>query len=303
MESFSNGYFVVLFFFCGFVVNTVRAFPPFQPIAMLGGAIWCCGNICVVPVIKTIGMGLGLLLWGIISLSTGWLTSNFGLFGLNAKVANVPWLNTLGFILTIVSAVAFSFVKSDLSSQTDDTKLLNDEYLDGNSEKDFFESLSPGMKRVVGISLSIFSGMMYGSNFDPPQYLIDHDMGSKNGMDYVFSHFTGIFLTSTFFMITYSLIKQNKPNLYPNIVVPGFISGILWAIGQICFFGANSNLPFVVTFPIIGSGPGIVGALWGIIVFKEISGSRNMLYFLIATILAGVGITFIVLSSVLAKVS
>jgi len=170
-------------------------------------------------------------------------------------------------------------------------------------KKDFFESLSPGMKRVVGISLSIFSGMMYGSNFDPPQYLIDHDMGSKNGMDYVFSHFTGIFLTSTFFMITYSLIKQNKPNLYPNIVVPGFISGILWAIGQICFFGANSNLPFVVTFPIIGSGPGIVGALWGIIVFKEISGSRNMLYFLIATILAGVGITFIVLSSVLAKVS
>jgi len=168
-------------------------------------------------------------------------------------------------------------------------------------KKIFFENLSYTTKRFVGIGLSIFSGICYGSNFDPPQYLIDHGMGSENGLDYVFSHFTGIFLTSTFFMITYALVKQNSPNLYPNIVVPGFVSGILWAVGQICFFGANSILPFVVTFPIIGSGPGIVGALWGIIVFKEIRGGRNLLFFGMATLLAALGITMIVLSTVLPK--
>jgi hypothetical protein len=139
------------------------------------------GNICVVPVIKTIGIGLGSLLWGIVSLSTGWLTSNFGLFGLNARETNVPWLNTIGFILTLTSAIAFSFVKSDIST-SENTKLLATLEEIEEQEKDIYENLSPGMKRFVGISLSIFSGMMYGSNFDPSQYLIDNGMGSKNGL-------------------------------------------------------------------------------------------------------------------------
>jgi len=99
-------------------------------------------------------------------------------------------------------------------------------------------------------------------------------------------------------LITYANINVNKPALYPKIVVPGFISGMIWACGQISFFLANSYIDnFVITFPIIGSGPGIVGALWGILVFKEIRGFRNLLFFFIASTLAGAGIACIVVSS------
>ncbi len=48
----------------GLVVNLIRDGPKFEPIAMIGGVLWCTGNLTVVPIIKLIGMGLGLLIWG-----------------------------------------------------------------------------------------------------------------------------------------------------------------------------------------------------------------------------------------------
>jgi len=291
--------------FCtGFVVNAYRTFPRFEPFAMLGGVIWCLGNATAVPIIKCIGMGMGLLLWGMICLSTGWITSNFGLFGLNQKVVNHPMINYIGFSLTLVSAVLFSFVKSNVKPieknpllETNDINEMLTPTQGMTESPGFFERMPQARKRVIGISLSVLAGFMYGSNFNPPQYLIDKKMGSDNGLDYVFSHFMGIIFTSTVLFINYCIIKGNKPILYPQVIIPGFLSGVIWAIGQISFFIANSNLPFVITFPIIGSGPGIIGALWGIIVFKEIKGQRNYLFFILATLVAGAGIMCIVLSN------
>ena len=55
----------------------------------------------------------------------------------------------------------------------------------------------------------------------------------KHGLDYVFSHFCGIFLTSTVYFAIYCAIKKNKPTLYPSAVLPGIGSGILWSIADI----------------------------------------------------------------------
>lgn len=40
------------------------AHAPFPPTAVLGGMSWATGNLCTVPVIKAIGLGQGILLWG-----------------------------------------------------------------------------------------------------------------------------------------------------------------------------------------------------------------------------------------------
>lgn len=56
---------------CGLCVNAAVGFPPFQPLAMLGGFLWCTGNIMAVPVIRCIGLGLGLLIWGASNLIVG----------------------------------------------------------------------------------------------------------------------------------------------------------------------------------------------------------------------------------------
>lgn len=73
--------------------------PKFHPFAMIGGVIWATGNaVCIqddskdlqingiptaslsgnlatVPIIKAIGLGLGLLIWGSSSLMMGWACS------------------------------------------------------------------------------------------------------------------------------------------------------------------------------------------------------------------------------------
>ena len=36
------------------------------------------GNINTVPIIKTIGLGLGMLFWGTVSLVLGWAVARFG---------------------------------------------------------------------------------------------------------------------------------------------------------------------------------------------------------------------------------
>ncbi len=34
----------------------------FEPLAMLGGMLWCLGNVTVIPIIDSIGLGLGLVI-------------------------------------------------------------------------------------------------------------------------------------------------------------------------------------------------------------------------------------------------
>ena len=47
-----------------------------------------------------------------------------------------------------------------------------------------------------------------------------------------------------------------------DVIVPGLLSGTFWGIANIAWFVANQNLGFSVSFPIITSGPGFIGALW-----------------------------------------
>jgi len=174
--------------------------------------------------------------------------------------------------------------------------------LDHHGETDWTQKLSPVQKRVFGISLAVLSGVLYGSNFTPPQYVIDHCIGpscSKNGLDYVFSHFTGIFLTSTLFMLVYSMFKKNEPRLYPRTVLPAFVSGTMWAVAQISWFIANMTLSMVISFPIITLMPGIVASVWGIAVFGEIEGRRNYLIFFAALVLTLASTALVTLSKAL----
>jgi len=74
------------------------------------------------------------------------------------------------------------------------------------------------------------------------------------------------------------------------------LSGVMWAIAQTAWFVANSSLSLVIAFPLISMGPGIVGALWGVFVFKEITGTRNLLILCAAVLVAGVAAVLLVIS-------
>ncbi|XP_043343500.1 transmembrane protein 144 isoform X3 [Cervus canadensis] len=226
------------------VVNLILHCPKFWPFAMVGGCIWATGNIAVVPIIKTIGLGLGILIWGSLNALTGWASSRFGWFGMDAEEVAKPLLNYIG----------------------------------------------AGLSVVRGCSLAVISGILYGSTFVPIIYIKDHSKrndsiyagASQNDLDYVFAHFSGIFLTSTVYFLAYCVAMKNNPKLHPEAVLPGFLSGVLWAIATCCWFVANHSLSAVVSFPIITAGPGFIAAMWGVFMFKEIQGRKNYLLMMLA---------------------
>uniref|UniRef100_A0A8V0Y5K5 Transmembrane protein 144 n=1 Tax=Gallus gallus TaxID=9031 RepID=A0A8V0Y5K5_CHICK len=258
------------------VVNLIQNCPQFWPLAMVGGFLWATGNITVVPIIKTIGLALGLLIWASFNLLTGWASS---------------------------SAVIFFFIKTEVqtsSASLESTPLLRECSVNASedtSDVSWVTNLSPVKKRFVGCSLAVVAGILYGTSFVPVLYIKDHGRrnetiyarASQFDLDYVFAHFSGIFLTSTIYFLIYCAVRKNKPDVYPQAILPGFVSGMLWAIANCCWFIANHYLSAVVSFPIITAGPGLIAAMWGVLVFKEIKGLKNYILLSVAfcIILAG----------------
>ena len=62
--------------------------------------------------------------------------------------------------------------------------------------------------------------------------------------------------------------------IYPSAILPGMISGVMWAIADACWFIANNYLSEAISFPIITTGPGIVASLWGVLLFREVKVSQ-----------------------------
>uniref|UniRef100_A0A8C2ATE1 Transmembrane protein 144a n=1 Tax=Cyprinus carpio TaxID=7962 RepID=A0A8C2ATE1_CYPCA len=267
------------------VVNIILHSPKFWPLVMLGGAIWATGNITVVPIVKTIGLGLGLLIWASFNLLLGWASSRFGWFGIGAESVSKPVLNSCGAGLCLLSAIVFFFVKTDVqrSATSEETPLLID-------HENAFINKTFNVICCSGSFLAVVAGLLYGTSFVPVLYIKNHASdpdsqysgASQFDLDYVFAQYSGIFLTSTVYFVLYCAIKKNKPQVFPKAVLPGFLSGIMWGVATCCWFLANNYLSAVVSFPIITTVPGLIAALWGVVVFKEVKGWRNYIVLIVA---------------------
>ncbi|XP_018591179.1 transmembrane protein 144a isoform X2 [Scleropages formosus] len=216
------------------VVNIILNSPKFWPLAMLGGAIWATGNITVVPILKTIGLGLGILIWGSFNLLMGWASSRFGWFGIDAQEVAKPVLNYCGAGLCLLSAIIFFFVKTEVqvSNNSEETPLLINSRADsdglGTTDESWVDRLSPRLKRIIGSGLAVVSGLLYGSSFVPVLYIKNH--GARNDsafagasqfdLDYVFAQYSGIFLTSTVYFLVYCAFMKNKPKVYSKAILP-----------------------------------------------------------------------------------
>ena len=47
------------------------------------------------------------------------------------------------------------------------------------------------------------------------------------------------------------MVMKNRPRIYPQAILPGFVSGVVWAVADAAWFIANAALSEAVAFPII----------------------------------------------------
>ncbi|KYR00559.1 transmembrane protein [Tieghemostelium lacteum] len=306
----------------------------FIPSGLLGGSIWAIGNFCVIPIVKTIGLGLGLLLWSCTSIITGFFVGKFGLFGLDKQVVPHPVYNWVGFACIVVAIIFFFFIEPTLEDKKDkedssssvnasgskrrystsykgsdyssiieeDHPMINDytlsDYNKGNSSNQegqmIFEKIPPPFKNIFGIVLSVLSGICYGVNMVPMQ-LWKQTHASDSPLAFIFCHFSGIFLFNTVVFIVYAIIKR-PPQVFPQTILPSFLSGALWGIANCGLMVATQILGYTIGFPIGSSGPMIVSSLWSVLYFREIQGKKNLLILLGSFLFLGAGITLLALS-------
>jgi glucose uptake protein GlcU len=154
---------------------------------------------------------------------------------------------------------------------------------DDHCHDDAFRTWTSGKKRVVGCLCSVVAGGLFGCSFNPAQWIIDNHPNTYSPetlLAFVFPHYCGIALCSFLYFIVYCAVMRyhlkRRPFVTPEVVLPAVLSGALWGVAEICWFIANQHLGFAISFPLITSGPGFVGALWGIFMFNEIKGRRNL---------------------------
>uniref|UniRef100_A0AC35G234 Transmembrane protein 144 n=1 Tax=Panagrolaimus sp. PS1159 TaxID=55785 RepID=A0AC35G234_9BILA len=284
----------------GIIVNAINDFPQFQPLAMLGGALWALGNLTAVPIINMIGLGMGILVWGTVNCIVGWATGRFGLFGINPSIPEYPMVNYLGLLMVVVGGFLFAQIRPTLNTDADEYSAVNIEE-EQNEERNLLgdeivgepdvaiigNNMPRSFKRSLGLGLSLLAGMLYGVTFVPVIYIQDHKEDFRNppkaAIAYAFSHYCGIFLTSTAAFLVYLVYTQNSPYVNSKAILPGLFSGLLWAVAQLSWFVANDALSQAITFPIISMVPGVIASIWSIFYFKEIQGRRNFRVLLIAT--------------------
>lgn len=128
------------------------------------------------------------------------------------------------------------------------------------------------MINVRGVLLAIIAGLFFGS------YLVPLKMSGIGPIPFLFSMSLGIFIGGT-------LIFLRQPSkIDSRILLPGFLSGVIWNIANLASFFAVDNLGIVVGFPLTQMAL-FISVLWGVIYFEEIKNKESIKKLTIGAIL------------------
>jgi glucose uptake protein GlcU len=124
---------------------------------LLGGAVWCLGNLLTVPVVNRVGLGLGMSVWAGTSLVVSFLFGRVNVLGLVAPALSSPILGLIGVSFAVGALFVFSQVNLstspegmspvatasvDPSSASDRQNLLNSDEIDDDDHQRAHEHTS-----------------------------------------------------------------------------------------------------------------------------------------------------------------
>jgi hypothetical protein len=102
----------------------------FRPVLALegfiGGCIWCTGNLLTVQIVGAIGLGVGLSIWGGVSLVVSFVIGLVGVLGLKPQVINYAF-GIPGVVLGVASLIVFSLVTPTVK-KADEVSTAEEEY-------------------------------------------------------------------------------------------------------------------------------------------------------------------------------
>lgn len=235
----------------------------------LGGVVYCISNILVVGAMAVAGLGVAFPIGVGLALVVGVIWNYF------VNPQGNPILLFTG-VAMVVAAIVLDGVAYRIHTLAKAS---------GNQEQKAGQADGKGKIRK-GILLSVIGGVLMGMFFP----LVELGKKGPGGLGpyaigFVFS--AGIFL-STFVFNAYFLRKpvQGEPLRVSDYFKGtfkehfwGIVGGVVWAVGTLSSFVAASAPRELQVGPAIsyalGQGSTMVGAFWGVVVWKEFAGGAS----------------------------
>eukprot|EP00992_Anisonema_acinus_P011921 TRINITY_DN7774_c0_g1_i2.p1 TRINITY_DN7774_c0_g1~~TRINITY_DN7774_c0_g1_i2.p1 ORF type:complete len:314 (+),score=59.83 TRINITY_DN7774_c0_g1_i2:114-1055(+) len=272
-----------LFAASGSVQSDFRAI--FSIEGVIGGLVWTVGNVLTVPIVTRIGLGLGLSIWGGMSIVVSFLIGLCGLPGLTPDTLTDVVAGVFGIIFGVASLLIFSFVKPELEQVDQARSLLPDDVLlRPNGAVNGSDDKKPN--RVVGVIFAFSSGMIYGVQFLPFQYWDQHRTKPAGvskilfQIRFFFSQFAGTFVGAVLIFVAECVRTKNSPKgIEPAAVGASMVGGVMWSVAAMGSMVATADLGATVGFPLSVSGAFLVNCLVSYFGLGEIRGGRNTALF------------------------
>jgi glucose uptake protein GlcU len=270
------------------------------------GLIWGFANFLVIPLLHLTGLALGFTLYHIVNLVTGYTTSRFGLFGMKQDTGDLPLLRDMGLVVLVISFIALCFVEPE--SDTKELEKKADEITADESgrespelnkkEKEYFSIWidNTRIRRIVGIILAIFAGILTGLNMMPFDLWANNtDEGKRmSGLQFVFSQSVGVFLMSSILYWVQSMYATARGKLVHHTPIrPAVIGGILWILGNSASIFALQGLGYAAGYTIGAVCPTLIASCISLFIYKEIRQRKQRIYFAVAFALQLAGVFMI----------
>lgn len=164
-----------------------------------------------------------------------------------------------------------------------------------SSDDEDFEQAAMQLSYPLGVAAAIFNGVWGGASLVPSHF------SEIQGVHFVISFGIGALIANVLIMIAYFFYKSSQgeempPAHFRVMLVPGFLSGMLWAGGNFCSLYAVSTLGQGVGYSLVQASV-MVSGLWGILYYKEMAG-EPILYWAFACLICGMGVAGLALERV-----
>jgi len=263
-------------------------FSHFTMLGLCSAFIWTLANMLCAMVVELLGVSVGQSLWsGMVALVSFLEGLAFG------ETLENPVCAVIGIILLVGGIIGLAWMGSGTTaepsslareSESSCSSTLAEAAIGATSVERPPSTASTRRPLARGLVFVVWIGLLAGSLFVPLRYT-----GLEGGEQILFSVSFGVGAVcgSLFLLLAHTLARHcSRGRMQPlgswapgEGLLRGMLCGMLWNGGNIC--------SILALLPPLGMGVGypltqtciLVGGLWGILVFKEITGCWKILYF------------------------
>lgn len=253
----------------------------FSLLGLLSGALFALSTGNAYLAIGYLGVSVAQGIWCGVSIIVAFLFGEF----FQSPVSKL-WMAIIGLVLLLIGVIGVAYIGKDSGEEGSD---VEEQLLEEGERKGFFRRRKTFL---LGLLAAVLTGILGGLIIAPQTFA----SSEFQGFAILPAMGVGAVAGGAVILIVASLCQRDWPAmLIDKGMPPGLLAGVVWNIANALSIVAIKQIGYAVAYPVMQCGLFIAG-LWGIIVFKEIRGRRNLLIYAGSGVILAAGIVLLALS-------